>query len=42
LGHASTKVVKDAVLPNIKNMRREAILEFRLELDNALTTNKEN
>jgi hypothetical protein len=42
LGQASTKFVKEAVLPNIKNMGREAILELRQELDNALTTNKEN
>jgi hypothetical protein len=42
LGHASKKIVKEAVLPNIKNMGREAILELRQELDNTLTTNKEN
>jgi hypothetical protein len=42
LGQASTKFVKEAVLPNIKNMGREGILELRQELDNALTTNKEN
>jgi hypothetical protein len=42
LGQASTKFVKEAVLPNIKNMGRDAILELRQELDNALTTNKEN
>jgi hypothetical protein len=42
LGQASTKFVTEAVLPNIKNMGREAILELRQELDNALTTNKEN
>jgi hypothetical protein len=42
LGRASTKFVKEAVLPNIKNMGREAILELRQELDNALTTNQEN
>jgi hypothetical protein len=42
LGKASTKFVKEAVLPNIKNMGRDAILELRQELDNALTTNKEN
>jgi hypothetical protein len=41
LVQASTKVVKEAVLPNIKNMGREDILELRQELDNALTTNKE-
>jgi hypothetical protein len=41
LGQASTKIVKKAVLPNIKNLGREAILELRQELDNALTTNKE-
>jgi hypothetical protein len=29
LGQASTKFVKEAVLPNIKNMGREAILELR-------------
>jgi hypothetical protein len=40
-GQASTKFVKEAVLPNIKNIGREAILELRQELDNALTTNKE-
>jgi hypothetical protein len=40
LGQASKKFVKQAVLPNIKNMGREAILELRQELDNALTTNK--
>jgi hypothetical protein len=42
LGQASTKLVKEAVLPNIKNMGRESILELRQELDNALTTNKEH
>jgi hypothetical protein len=42
LGQASTKFAKEAVLPNVKNMGREAILELRQELDNALTTNKEN
>jgi hypothetical protein len=42
LGQASTKFIKEAVLPSIKNMGREAILELRQELDNALTTNKEN
>jgi hypothetical protein len=33
-GQVSTKFVKEAVLPNIKNMGREAILELRQELDN--------
>jgi hypothetical protein len=42
LGQASTKFVKEAVLSNIKNMGREAILELKQELDNALTTNKDN
>jgi hypothetical protein len=42
LGQGSTIIVKEEVLPNIKNMGREAILELRQELDNALTTNKEN
>jgi hypothetical protein len=37
-GQASTKFVKEAVLPNIKNMGREDILELRQELDNALTS----
>jgi hypothetical protein len=41
LVQASTKFIKEAVLPNIKNMERQAILELRQELDNALTTNKE-
>jgi hypothetical protein len=42
LGQASTYFFKEAVLPNIKNTGREAILELRQELDNVLTTNKEN
>jgi hypothetical protein len=42
LRQASTKFVKEAVLPNIKNMGKEAILELRQELYSALTTNKEN
>jgi hypothetical protein len=41
LGQASTKFVKEAVLPNIKNMGREAILELRQKLDNELTTRKD-
>jgi hypothetical protein len=41
LGQSSTKFVKEAVLPNIKNMGREAILELRQELDNALAAKKE-
>ena len=40
LGQASTKFVKEAVLPNIKNMGRDDILQLRQELDNALATNK--
>jgi hypothetical protein len=40
LGQASTAIVKETVLPNIKNMGRESIFELRQELDNALTRNK--
>jgi hypothetical protein len=39
LGEASTRVVKQAILPNIKNMDRNDILELRKELDNALEQN---
>jgi hypothetical protein len=33
LGEASTKHVKEAVLPNLKNMGREAILDLKQLLD---------
>jgi hypothetical protein len=39
LGQASTRFVKQAILPNIKNMDRNDILELRKELDNALEQN---
>jgi hypothetical protein len=39
LGQASTRFVKQTVLPNIKNMDRNDILELRKELDNALEQN---
>jgi hypothetical protein len=42
LGQASTKSAKEAVLPIIKNMGREAFLDLREELDNAFTTNNRN
>jgi hypothetical protein len=39
LGQASTRFAKQAILPNIKNMDRNDILELRKELDNALEQN---
>jgi hypothetical protein len=33
LGEASTKYVKESVLPNLKNMGREAILDLKQLLD---------
>jgi hypothetical protein len=39
LGQSSTRSVKQAILPNIKNMDSNDILELRKELDNALEQN---
>jgi hypothetical protein len=39
LAQASTRFVKQDILPNIKNMDRNDILEPRKELDNALEQN---
>jgi hypothetical protein len=39
LGQASTRFVKQAILPNIKNMDRNDILELRKELNIALEQN---
>jgi hypothetical protein len=39
LGQSSTRFVKQAILPNIKNMDRNDILDLIKELDNALEQN---